>query len=82
MKSYASDQEKESMYPHQLRVVEERDHLAEKLKALEAFIEAGGVFKMLPYDEQGRLKIQRFIMQQYRAVLEDRIDNFEVQPHA
>ena len=67
------------MAPHQERVVAERAEVKERLDKLSAFIDAAPmnpIWKNLPYDEQGRLKIQRFIMQQYVAVLEDRIDNF------
>ncbi len=64
------------MKPHEERVVTERSELAEKLSKLGEFIDSSPLFQKLPYDEQGRLKIQRFIMQQYSAVLLDRIDNF------
>ena len=64
------------MPPHQERVVTEQKELLEKLVKLREFIDSNPVFKKLDYDEQGRLKIQRFIMEQYSAVLLDRIDNF------
>jgi hypothetical protein len=65
--------------PHEERVVAERDEVKERLDKLTAFIEAkpiNPIWAKLPYDEQGRMKIQQFIMKQYVAVLEDRIDNF------
>jgi hypothetical protein len=67
------------MPPHQQRVVDEQKELLEKLNKLRAFIESSPIFKKLPYDEQGRLKIQRFLMQEYLAVLLDRIDNFPIE---
>lgn len=64
------------MAPHQQRVVDEKAELSEKLAKLREFIATNSLFGKLPYDEQGRLKIQRFIMEQYVGVLGDRIDNF------
>ena len=64
------------MQPHEERVVTEQKELLEKLNKLRGFIDSNPNFGKLPYDEQGRLKIQRFIMQEYSAVLLDRIDNF------
>ncbi len=64
------------MAPHQQRVVDEAAELLDRLNKLRAFIESNAMFQKLPYDEQGRLKIQRFIMQEYHGVLMDRIDNF------
>ena len=63
------------MKAHEQRVVDEKTELAERLAKLETFIESNPMFRSLSYAEQGRLKIQRFIMEQYRGVLEDRIDN-------
>lgn len=76
--AYVSEAEKAEMLPHQQRVAEEHEALSEKIEKLESFIGegAGSIWLGLPYDEQGRLKIQLFIMKQYKAVLEDRIDNF------
>ncbi len=67
-----------TMKPHEERVVTEQAELLEKLNKLREFIDGNPLFQKLDYDEQGRLKIQRFIMEQYSAVLLDRIDNFPV----
>lgn len=64
------------MAPHQQRVVDEQTEVSDRLDKLTAFIASNPVFGKLPYDEQGRLKIQKFIMEQYVGVLGDRIDNF------
>jgi hypothetical protein len=61
---------------HEQRVVAELQELRKKREALNTFIVSNPLFGKLDYDEQGRLKIQRFIMEQYEAVLGDRIDNF------
>lgn len=65
------------MQPHEERVVTEQKELLGKLNKLREFIDSSSIFRKLPYDEQGRLKIQRFLMQEYSAVLIDRIDNFD-----
>ncbi len=64
------------MAPHQQRVVDEKNEVNDRLGKLAEFIAASPIFGKLPYDEQGRLKIQKFIMEQYVGVLCDRIDNF------
>lgn len=64
------------MKPHEQRVIDEKNELADRLAKLTTFIASNPLFCSLPYDEQGRMKIQRFIMGEYKAVLEDRIDNF------
>lgn len=68
------------MKAHEQRVVDEKNELGERLAKLTTFIESNPLFRSLDYDEQGRLKIQRFIMGEYKSVLEDRIDNFQVRP--
>lgn len=68
------------MKAHEQRVVDEKNELGERLAKLTTFIESNSLFRSLDYDEQGRLKIQRFIMGEYKSVLEDRIDNFQVRP--
>lgn len=65
------------MEPHQERVVVELKELSDKVTKLKNFI-SSPIFSKLSYDEQGRLKIQSFLMQEYAAVLQDRIDHFPV----
>lgn len=67
------------MNSHRDRVIVEQKELTNKLDKLKEFISSNPIFKKLTYDEQGRLKIQRFLMQEYSAVLLDRIDNFETE---
>lgn len=64
--------------PHEERIVIEQEDLFDKIVKLREFIINKSLFNKLPYDEQGRLKIQLFIMEQYNAVLTDRIDNFPI----
>lgn len=65
-----------ALKPHEDRVITEQKELMEKIQRLREFISTNPLFAKLPYDEQGRLKIQRFLMEEYSAVLLDRIDNF------
>lgn len=65
------------MQAHQLRVVEEKKELDERIEALYDFIVVfQGFFETLPKDEQGRLKRQLEIMKQYSEILEERIKHF------
>jgi len=62
---------------HQLRVVEEKKQLDEKIEALYDFIVVfQGFFETFPKDEQERLKRQLEIMKQYSEILEERIKHF------
>jgi hypothetical protein len=63
------------MQPHQQRVVDEKTELDEKLKKLDAFGRTE-LFASLPADEQGRLNRQHSVMEQYSAVLGERIAAF------
>ena len=64
------------MQPHQQRVVDEKAELDEKLTKLDAFGRTL-LFASLPPDEQGRLNRQHSLMEQYSAVLGERIAAFE-----
>ena len=64
------------MQPHQQRVVDEKAELDEKLTKLDAFGRTP-LFASLPDDEQGRLNRQHSLMEQYSAVLGERIAAFE-----
>lgn len=65
------------MAPHQERVVTEKAELDEKLTKLTAFTTMQNqVFAGLPREEQARLIKQRGIMEQYSAVLGERIAAF------
>lgn len=63
------------MQPHQQRVVDEKAELDEKLAKLVAF-GITPLFASLPADEQGRLNRQHSLMEQYSAVLGERIAAF------
>ena len=66
------------MQPHQQRVVDERDQLAEKLTRLNSFI-GGDVVKGLPAEERIRLARQAVAMKEYLDILNDRINAFPVE---
>lgn len=64
------------MQDFQERVVKEQKELLNKVAALRQFIKTSKFYTALPYDEQGRLQLQLFLMSEYSNVLLDRIDNF------
>ena len=70
------------MLPHQQRVIDERDQLAERLAKLQAFIEAepkdGAVSLFGSLDDSERLDMrqQQFHMASYLACLNSRIARF------
>lgn len=65
------------MAPHQERVVNEKAELDEKLQKLSAFTTMqNATFEGLPHAEKDRLIRQRGIMEQYSAVLAERIAAF------
>ena len=61
--------------PHQQRVVDEKNELAERLGKLLAFFQSP-IFAGLDAAEQSRLRNQARFMDGYQAVLEDRIAAF------
>ena len=63
------------LQPHQQRVVTEKAELDEKLAKLDAFGRTT-LFASLPAEEQGRLNRQHSLMEQYSAVLGERIAAF------
>jgi uncharacterized protein len=63
------------MEPFEQRVIDEKEELDEKIKALNRFI-GGEVFTSLTATERSRLESQRFFMLQYTHVLGLRIDAF------
>ena len=64
------------LQPHQQRVVDEKRELDEKLAKLDTFGRSE-FFKTLPEAEQGRLNRQHSLMEQYSAVLGERIAAFQ-----
>ncbi len=65
------------MEAHQERVVVEKRDLDEKIAALNVFINITNlIYEKLPQDEQNRLRSQLDVMQEYSAILKDRIANF------
>ena len=65
------------MQPHQERVVNELKELTDKREKLETFITKSTTFSSLEEMEKKRLMRQHLIMQQYEAVLQERIDAFQ-----
>ena len=61
--------------PHELRVIEERDALKDKIIKLEKFLHAP-MAGTLGLDEQMRLRFQYLFMSQYHMVLCERINAF------
>lgn len=66
----------QELQPHQQRVVEEYDQLAEKTKKLNDFIMDNPIFLDLPIEEKADLKIQYAAMCKYQDALERRIKRF------
>lgn len=64
------------MQLHQVRVVNEKNELDEKLAKLNAFFTTE-TFLALDAGEKRRLYIQEHVMTQYSAVLADRIAHFK-----
>jgi len=70
------------MLPHQQRVIDERDQLAERLDKLRAFIEANpkngtvSLFRSLDEQERNDLQSQANYMTMYLSVLYRRIARF------
>ena len=61
--------------PHQLRVLEEREELSDRITKLEAFANSP-TFRQLDSVEQGLLTTQTYYMIQYEEVLKERIQWF------
>lgn len=64
------------MQPHQQRVVDEKDELADKLTKLNDFIGGNNIYDSLPADERNRLARQAFVMKDYLDILNERIAAF------
>ncbi len=64
------------LQPHQQRVVDEKNELAEKVTKLGAFILDNPIFTTLEVSEQKDMHIQLFCMENYLNVLEKRINRF------
>lgn len=64
-----------TMQPHQVRVVEEKAELDEKLTKLTDFLTTEFCLS-LPFKERGRLKQQHSVMTEYSSVLGERISAF------
>ena len=64
------------MLPHQQRVVDEKNELDTKAKALSNFIGLDPVFADIDAEEQERLKEQCEIMWEYSEILGKRIAAF------
>jgi len=62
--------------PHQQRVIEEANELADKIVKLTYFISDNPIFKTLSDEEQFRMTKQLVFMDAYFDVLKERINNF------
>jgi len=65
------------MQPYQKRVIEEKEELDKKARALSDFIGNSKVFDTLDPTEQERMKEQNDVMWQYSEILGSRIAAFE-----
>lgn len=65
-----------TLQPHQQRVVDEKEELDKKAKALSQFIGINPIFDTLDPAEQERLKVQNDIMWKYSEILGERIAAF------
>lgn len=63
------------MTDYQLRVISEKEELEEKLLKLNSFIDLDK-FKSLPFEDQGLLLRQCIVMEEYKRILQERIDRF------
>jgi len=61
--------------PHQVRVMEERNHLMDKLQRLNSFVDSS-TFHCLPFNEKDVLQRQRVAMAQYLSLLNERIGSW------
>ena len=64
------------LQPHQQRVVDEKEELDKKAKALSNFIGTNPTFETLDAAEKERLKMQNDVMWQYSEILGARISAF------
>ena len=64
------------LQPHQQRVVEEKNELDTKARALSQFIGCNPIFSTLDAAEQERLREQNDVMWQYSEILGARIAAF------
>lgn len=65
---------------HELRVVNERADLKDKLDALDKFIHHSDLFKGLPTSDGELLILQYDCMKTYLSLLSRRIERFEFHP--
>lgn len=68
------------MQPHQQRVVDEKAARDQEIGALQDFIAHSPVFETLSPAERGRLTTQCHIMCQLSAILDERIQHFQIEP--
>ncbi len=66
-----------ALQPHQQRVIEERDQLAERLGKLNLFIMNNPAYKRLDDYDQMTLVSQASVMGMYLMLLEERIRRFK-----
>jgi len=64
------------MEAHQLRVVQEKEDLDDKINKLTTFTTQSDIFKTLDSDEKVLLNLQLLVMTQYSDILGRRIQAF------
>jgi len=64
------------MQDYQIRVIEEKKVLDDKIRSLSAFIEHSAIFKNLSFTEQQQLLHQETVMLEYSQILGERISAF------
>ena len=65
------------MQLHEERVVDEKNHLDEKLVKLQDFIENNKIFQLLPEEDKDLLERQQVSMHEYSTILKERIERFK-----
>lgn len=66
-----------SIPPHQQRVIDEKAELDFKIEKLDDFINRNALFLSLPEEEQARLVRQKYVMNDYSLILDERIAAFK-----
>ena len=64
------------LQPHQQRVVEEKEELDVKIKALQTFIERNEMFYPMSTEEKSDMRRQLHMMETYSQILQRRINRF------
>lgn len=68
-----------SLEPYQIRVIQEKQELDQKLEKLTTYLESRH-FAELPFDDKWLLREQRDVMKAYSRILGSRIQKFNQPP--